>query len=418
MTWKDEIREAAFTAAGGERQVFQFEDVSHNFTKKGTVFEFPDSKETYVQESGHTHRRFPLRCIFHGPDCNAFADVFIQELEKSGIGLLEHPMYGRYSVIPFGQITRLDNIKSAANQVFVDVTFFQTIGIIFQGDRRSPTSSINSKMPSFNTAIAEDFADEMDKNPITKKVEAKSFFGTLKEDVSNNLDIVAGATNSVKRQFDAVNRSIDNNFDLFLGDPLTLADQLVTLIQAPARSVALIGEKLTTYTNMARRITRDAEDSVNLYANLLGFRTADLSASSQLSGMVLSSINSTFDTRTKAVEAAETLLNQFDDLTDWRDDNFKNLLGTSTAGSEIDTGDSYQILQDLVAEAAGFLIQLSFELVSERRIILTCERSLHDVVAEYYGTTDDKFDFFINTNNLSGTEIINIPAGKEIVIFV
>ena len=418
MTWKDDIREAAYTSNGGQRLTFQFEDVSTSFTKKGTVFQFPDSNETYVQELGSTGRSLPLRCIFSGADCNIQADKFEDAIRAKGVGILEHPMYGRFSVVPFGEVKRIDAIKTAANQTIIELTFFQTQGLIFTNDQRDPTTEIKADNSGYINAIVFEYAKTFNANSIGNRTDSKSYFETLKEDVQKQLAPIAAVTSSVQRQFAAIDRSIDNNFDLFLGDPLTLANQLVQLIQSPARSSALISEKLNTYSNMAKRIIRDGSDAINLLGDMLTFRTADLSTSSYVSGMVLSSINSSYDTRSKAVSAAEILIDQFSELSTWRDDNFQNLNGTSNVGEEVDVGESYQLLQKMIAQAAGYLVQLSFELVSERRIILTYERSLHDVVAEYYGDTDEKFDFFINTNNLSGTEIINLPAGKEIVIFV
>ena len=83
-----------------------------------------------------------------------------------------------------------------------------------------------------------------------------------------------------------------------------------------------------------------------------------------------------------------------------------------------DTGEIYQPLQDAVALSAGFLVQLSFTLVQERRFILQRSRTIIDLVGELYGTVDDQLDFFLNTNDLSGDDIIELPAGREVVYYV
>ena len=84
----------------------------------------------------------------------------------------------------------------------------------------------------------------------------------------------------------------------------------------------------------------------------------------------------------------------------------------------IDTGETYTALQNSTALAIGFLVELSFTLAQERRFILTRPRSLIDLVAELYGEVDAQLDFFIDTNDLSGDEITELPAGREIIHYV
>lgn len=84
----------------------------------------------------------------------------------------------------------------------------------------------------------------------------------------------------------------------------------------------------------------------------------------------------------------------------------------------VDTGEIYQPLQQSAALAEGFLVELSFTLAQERRIILGRPRSIIDLVGELYGSVDDQLDFFITTNQLSGDEIIELPAGFEAVFYV
>ena len=83
----------------------------------------------------------------------------------------------------------------------------------------------------------------------------------------------------------------------------------------------------------------------------------------------------------------------------------------------IDTGEVYQPMQDAMALTTGFLVDLSFSLVQERRVVLGRARTMVDRVGELYGSVDDQLDFFINTNDLSGDEIIEIPAGRTVVYY-
>lgn len=83
----------------------------------------------------------------------------------------------------------------------------------------------------------------------------------------------------------------------------------------------------------------------------------------------------------------------------------------------VDTGELYQPLQQAAALSAGFLVANSFNLAQERRVVLGRPRTLLDAVAEFYGELDNRFDFFISTNSLSGDEIIELPRGFELVYY-
>ena len=186
------------------------------------------------------------------------------------------------------------------------------------------------------------------------------------------------------------------------------------MLQSPARALTNIQARLDAYGDLANSIisgdgavVKPGNDSTNSNQ----FHTNDLYASTYVTGSVVSVVNNEFTTKTEALEAAELILTQLDDVTNWRDDNFQSL-------EEVDTGSSYQQLQEAVALTAGFLVEISFSLKQERRIVLDRNRTIIDLAAELYGSVDDQLDFLINSNNLTGSEILELPKGREIVYYV
>jgi len=141
------------------------------------------------------------------------------------------------------------------------------------------------------------------------------------------------------------------------------------------------------------------------------FHVNDLYASTAVTGSIVSTVNNQFTTKTEALEAAEFVLTQMEEVTNWRDENFESL-------EEIDTGGAYQQLQDAVALTAGFLVEISFTLKQERRVVLDRNRTMIDLAAELYGEVDEILDFFIASNDLAGDEHIEILRGREIVWYI
>jgi len=420
MSWEQRIKEAAYTSPNGNRLTFDFEDVSYNWTKKATAYEFANVNGTYIQSRGTSGRRFPMLCYFSGDDHDIEAKGFVALLNEDGFGRLEHPLYDPADVVPFGEITRRDDLKTAANQTVLEVEFWETLGVIYPAGDTDLSGTVTASVDDFNAASAAQFEKQIDLDSeaetITFKDRVESFLGEVSEATSR----IAATTEKVNDQFNQVNDSINRGIDVLIRDPLTLAFQTKIAIQAPARAATAIRDRLDAYGNLAADIF-GRPDATSSDANK--FLTRDLFASGYVSGSVVSVINHQFDTRSEALEAALTLLDQWETYLTWLDANWDYLAALDTealpAYNLVDIGQGYQSLVDAVGLAAGFLVRISFTLKQERAVVLDRARNMLELGYELYGEGfEDQLDFFINSNNLSGVEILEIPKGRKIKYYV
>lgn len=411
--WTDRLKEAAYQSPGGTRMIFDYEDVSMSFDKKTAAFNFPDADGTYIQDQGNTGRKFPMRIFFWGENYDQEADQFEAELLSGrGAGILEHPIYGVRNVVPFGPVKRIDKLKTAGNQAEFNITFWETIGVVYPSSQDDPASQVITALGEYNQAAAATLEERTVLKTTGQKATLKGEYQLLLDSVASGLDSIADTQADVEKQFNAVKDSINSSIDVLIGEPLTLAFQSVILIQAPARAKTSILTRLDAYQNLLNTITTQADAVPGFNADSSNkFHSDDLFGQSYISGSILSVMNNQFLTRGDALAAADTLLTQMDELIVWRDDNFLSL-------SEIDTGEAYQQLLEAVSLAAGFLVQISFTLKQEKARVLASATSMHVLVAELYGSIDDQLDFFISSNDLTGSEIIELPAGREVVYYV
>jgi len=411
MAWQDRIKQAAYTPPSGTRFVFGYENVSRSVTKKTSAFNFPDADGTYVQDLGHTGRRYPLRVFFWGDEYDVEAQAFEDALIEKGIGRLEHPVYGLINVVPFGEISRRDDLKTAANQAVLEVEFWETIDLLYPTGQTDPASAVVSAVEEFNAAQAEQFEETIEIEAASERASFKSGYTRLLDGAKVGLRAVANVQDNVRRQFNAVYDSISAGIDTLVSDPLTLAFQTTILLQTPALAAANIRARLEAYQNLVGQLTGTVREP-NLGAESSNaFKTDDLFASTAVAGTILSVVNNQFETKSDALNAADALAALFDDVTAWRDLNFESL-------GEVDTGGAYQQLLEAVSLAAGFLVEISFTLKQERRITLDRNRTIIDLVAELYGEVDGQLDFFIQSNGLTGDEILELPKGRQIVYFI
>lgn len=438
MSWIDRLKEAAYTSPSGIRTTFFYENVSQTFEKKTTAFDFPDAEGTFIQDLGHTGRRYPMRLFFWGENHDQEADDFLLTLEERGAGKLEHPFYGVQTVVPFGVISRRDDLKTASNQSIIQIVFWSTINVVYPSSQNDPASEVISAVDAYNAALAEQFENNIDLDSTVEKVTFENTYLALLDQFREALQPIADTQQNVETQFNAIVDSINTGINILVGEPLTLAFQTAVMIQSPARALTSIKARLEAYSNLASQITGTSRtinpdgsagepvisdgniattgfDSTN--AN--NFFARDLYASTLSTGSIVSVVNNQFKTKTEALETAESILSDFGELVFWRDANYESLSATANdQTSVIDTGEAYQQLLNAVALTAGFLVEISFTLKQERSIVLDRARTPLDLEAELYGTVDENLDFLISSNDLSGSEILEIQRGREIVYYI
>mgnify|MGYP003119996009 CR=1 FL=1 len=405
MSWEDRLREAAYTTPSGTRLTFKYEQVSEAFDKKASAYEFADADGTFVQDLGRTGRRYPLRVILWGADYDIEAAGWMAALAERGQGVLEHPTYGRIDVVPVGTVRRRDDLVRQANQAIIEVEFFETIGLVYPTTADDAVSQVNSLVEAAGAAQAAQLEESGVLDTAVGQADFLSQYNAALDQVESALGVVTEAVASVQREFDAIQESINRGIDVIIKAPLTLAAQTQQLINTPARILGQVSGRLDAYGNLFQGfIGADAEKETQL-ANL------DMQSSGVTTATALALVNTTYSKRPDAIEAADALLVAGDQLAEWRDTNYAAL-------GVIDTGGSWQATQELIATTAGALVQLSFGLAQERRVVLGSARSIVDLTFELYGTTDSKLDDLINDNDLSGDEIIELPQGREILYYV
>lgn len=419
MTWEDRLAEAAYTSPGGTRMTFAYGDVSSEVDKRTAAFEFPGVPGAYVQDNGHGERRYPLLCAFSGPECDAQAKAFEKLLLEQGPGRLDHPVYGRIDVVPFGTITRRDDLVTAANQTIVEVVFWSTVGAVYPSSRIAPQFEVTEAARLAAPALSGDFDRTMNLATEARRANSRLTVQDCLRHVQGALGAAAAVTDSIDREFRSLQQQINFGIDVLIGQPLELAQQMLNLITAPARALAGIESRLAGYRNLLDRMLASSTSAPGDTATLgripirrsNDFHTFELTGSGAVLGSVASVVNNTFTAKPRALEAAEEIIGQMDALIAWRDGRYGDL-------EQIDTGEGYQALQETVALAIGYLVEISFTLSAERAVVLDRPRALVELCAELYGSVgDERIDFLINTNRLSGSSIVELQRGARIVYY-
>ena len=436
--WRKRLRPADYKSPTGTRIRFQYVDLAREFELRGTPWEFPQVNDAYIQRKGFGPRKYPLLCYFSGDNCDLEASAFEKALCEPGQGFLNHPLYGSLNnVVPFGTVKRTDAVTTAGNQTTVEVTFWTTTGAVYPNADPASQNEIALGVGQFKVEAAQAFDTRMALGKVAQRASTiATIKGQLKK-LSAAMETVSNSVTALRREmqdgFDALNFGMD----VLIGQPLLLATQICNLVQAPGRAIAGIGSRLDAYSRLINDIvalpTSNPAEQFGSGTALLsrrdnvgnGFHSAELFMMNAVAGSILASTQrppsgapATFTTRTQAIAAADAIAQQFDQVVAFRDAGF-GALGAIADVSEtrIDTGESMQALQAIAALAVGFLVQESFGLKPEQSIVLDRNRTIIDLAAELYDKVDEKLDLIIDSNNLSGDEILELEMGRTIVYY-
>lgn len=375
--WQDRLTPASYTNAQGEVAAFEYEQLELSQDVNGASFESPDNDGTYVQKTSVAGRRFSFRAYIFGENYDLDSAEFLRILTSPGTGTLSHPYYGNLPVIPFGRIKRRDDLVTSAGESVFEVTFWETNESVAVNATPDQSSIIFTNISDVNNAISEEYAEAVDPVTELKKV-------TISEQVKAE----------VLRSGIDMPELLDQLPSLAT-DPITLALMWVNAVQAQAYEKV---EEVRFYIESMK---------ATLGYTGADFPTDRLFSQGYHSATAISRAVSVYATRDSALQSAYGALSDYEDLT--------NI--TEEANPDIDYGASYEATRTLVLNTVRYLIGEAFSLAKEVSIVTDRDRTPLDLAFELYGDVEQT-GYLIDTNQLAGKNIIEIPAGTEIVYYV
>lgn len=398
MSWQDRLERAAYISPDGQTRIaFDYEVLRRTVPRKTSVYDFPDASATFVQDLGVAGRRFPFRVIFWGPDYDQTAQQFEQVLAQRGPGTLQHPQLGAVPVIAFGDVTRRDDLTREANQAIYEVTFYETLTTLYpeQVDTDAPRSALAD-------ALAADFDESSELDTAGDRAKERPRVLIALDDIRAQIGPIAANVGEVAREFDRIISGIETGIDELLQEPADLAFNIQRLVAAPATASRRIEQTVRAYRNLILGGLSTPPIAIN------DLQLRGLIASASASALSSAVEGATYATRAAAVNAAAELAELTNQIGEWRDQR--------PAGVP-DLGRSYGLLLDVTATTAGNVIRQAFNLAQARRIVTDRPRMIVDLAFEFY-KDPEQVDRVINENGLTGSEILTVPGGRELVYFV
>lgn len=463
MAWTDEISEAVYTAPSGKRIVFNYESaLSRSTPLKTAEHTFPDVDGAEIQSLGLGGKKFPMTAIFSGGECLSLADEFEAALCERGYGTLEHPIYGKHTVVPTGSIDRSDDLVSALNESRVKVTFSETLTESLPLSKLAAEDALDAAMNKYENAASSSFLNLIVTGTVDDELQLQGVMRTQDNSLFKGIAKLCEKCSNIKEKQSLL--QMLNEFKLNVTNWVSKVDtlaskaqEIATVVIKTARlpsEIAIEGlAKIEGYSSVIKDLLNNVKmDPVGANAiknqfaatsTMVGAMVAALSygmaksakegasASGGSSGS-LSSFSSSGGSASGGSSGgsgsgavgqsnAGKILSRGDvfaiaDAVAVQFEVYKDYIDAQVAKNAfVDTGESYEAVLETVIKAVEMLHEVAFDLPMARTIKLGKDRQLYELLCELYGKQGfDRVDEFIMDNGLNADEIELIPMGREV----
>lgn len=454
MAWTDEISEAVYTAPSGKRIVFGYDSaLSRSTPLKTAEHTFPDVDGAEIQSLGLGGKKFPMTAIFSGGDCLTLADAFEAALCERGYGTLEHPIYGKHTVVPTGTIERTDDLVSALNESRVKITFSETLTESLPLSELAAEDALDAAMNKYENAASSSFLNLIVTGTVDDELQLQGVMRTQDNSLYKGIAKLCEKCSNIKEKQSLL--QMLNEFKLNVTNWVSKVDtlaskaqEIATVVIKTARlpsEIAIEGlAKIEGYSSVIKDLLNNVKmDPVGANAiknqfaatsTMVGAMVAALSygvAKSAKEGASASggssggsaSGGSSGGSGSEAVgqSNAGKILSRGDvfaiaDAVAVQFEVYKDYIDAQVAKNAfVDTGESYEAVLETVIKSVQMLHEVAFDLPMARTIKLGKDRQLYELLCELYGKQGfDRVDEFIMDNGLNADEIELIPMGREV----
>ena len=416
MAYLENLRPGKYISPGDIELDFKFDTLVRSGAKKASVTEILDSDESVAQDQGNVSDTFPMDIYFTGDEYDADADAFYVALSErysqDKPGILIHPRWGDIPVMP---------ISWQQSEAFVSGAKAGRFTVTFR--RVFPTSFPLTDILTESNALSN--IDDMKELTagITGAMDLKqtaSVIGKLRGAlgiVSNSLRAIAAGPEGLIATFDAIQSTIDGLIDDIGNTIATVIIGIQTLMLLPGKIISETQDSINGYVDMIDSLVNSFSDE-NVISDTEAINNVimlELIAGMGSAALAQTAVFTNYFSRKDGSDAIDKIADGYN----------KVILGIENGkrqGLITDTyiGDHNYLskLQDTITNINSILLNKSFDLKAEKKLILSVESDPISLCNKFYNDiSNEKINFFITTNKITNDEFIEIPAGREVVFY-
>lgn len=420
MSWNNEVaEEIEFYSPNGNIFFALWRRDPRTTEKKLGIFNIPKFDGDIVQDMGIKSTIYPLTIYWEGPFHHFFANQFMQAIKERGQWEVVHPVQGSLILQPIRFVENIDSIEE-------NVTEFQTEWIEPANKERlvSP-DELASSILSTAQVLIEDSA--------TMLLQLRADAYALVNTTINAFDTVGGLMDNTIQELTATDAVLFESYqtakaafnsalaEYGIGsDPDDLATTQTELATIPVEGSTDFSERFTSYEDLTTETltqlpTTATEEDFNKVVSLEFGLTLSLIAIAQITS------TSVFISRSEIISAIENLISILETTINGIEEVQDNFSGLRIEKQYFSSTATYTSLINTYTLCFQFLIQQFYNLKVEKRFTIKNHRSPIEITVTEYGSLgidDENYDLFLDSNQLTGNEVLLLNPGKEVVIYV
>lgn len=421
-----------FTSPSGLVFEAQWIGGERTYSKKTAEFNYAGVNGSTIQDWGLNSAKLPLDFWFTDQFHRITAANFQAAMSEKGPWKIFHPTQGLLSAQPTeitvdDQPVKSNNVTAVKTQWIIAIpntkqqstalsmgSILSDIGIV--SDKTG--DGVNLKEPRF----LESFRSTM------KSIMAvlKKIIGGLTATVNTALNIVTNITDHVLDTVNKFHTALNNAFaklkDL-LAEPYIMVSAIVsairTIMAIPAMLYTLVREKVALY----KTIGKSLRESINSMMSLKILTPASAGAYKIVSGcavmaMCASAVSGTALSRDEALAIADSIDQENSEMMK-TDDLMKMALQENLSKDSYNGDMNSESISNIVGRTINYVLSDQFSNSIKRTTTLDQDCSTLAYAMQNYPekSPDDAYEFLIDTNGLTGDEIILMPSGKKVILY-
>jgi prophage DNA circulation protein len=421
MGYKERLKtEITLTSPDGNIFTALWRGNERSQTKKVGVFNYPGVNGSGIQDLGTTSKTYPLTLFFEGDDHDINSNEFMEALSEKGTWVVVHPVHGELTLQPLsftpqdqpitsGNITQVD---TEWIEPLIEDAFFATIQIL---------SEILALINKQNEASAEQYNQYSLQDTAAEKASIKNSINKIVSAFELNIETISNNVAEVKSSIDSIKRDINVVLEEPVLDLLSLAGQIQQLIQLPVTASQDLLSTLTAYENIISQISIELVPENSTTEELDRAMNQELALTAALGAFAVASSRGALLSRAEAIEVINKNLTVFDTITTTLDNGQETFQNNFIDKQYFSQSLSYTIASQLIGKTVAYLLRKLFDLKIEKTFILKRQRNPVMVTIEEYGglgENDSNLDLFIDSNKLEDNELLIMPKGKELKVYV
>lgn len=380
--------------------------------KKLGLFSYPKARGTMAQDLDVEGDKYPLTFYFEGPNHDITAQRCWNAFNERGTWEVAHPVRGNLTL---QLVTATEDIQpvTGGNITEMDCDWIE-VGI------DNPAASVaqleddvRNQIDNTKAAAADQFGDKAKVNKPSLRARLKA--GVLK--VVAVVDKIKSTIAGVMATVAAIRATVMGVITAGVMLVNSLASAVMSLILLPGQLINDTKTRFAYFNQILDTTFRDFDKDFNSLYGSGSANTAavvELVATTCVVGMAETLVDAEFSTREEALTYLELIEDAAMRATNGLDAIQKLYAEKFIDQQYFSQSNSFNDVAELLRRVRELILRRSFDLSAAKRITLRRDRAPIEIAL----TEGVDFDVFIASNALKGDEILLLPTGREVVVYL